>query len=148
MKFVFEGMEESGSEGLDELLWARKNTFLQNVDYICISDNYWLTTKKPCITYGLRGICYFHVEVICADKDMHSGTYGGILHEAMPDLIYLLNTLVDVNGKILIDDIYDKVDKILEKELESYKTIEFDVAEFRDSIGINKLVHNEDKVRN
>lgn len=105
LKFVFEGMEESGSEGLDELLWARKNTFLQNVDYICISDNYWLTTKKPCITYGLRGICYFHVEVICADKDMHSGTYGGILHEAMPDLIYLLNTLVDVNGKILIDDI-------------------------------------------
>lgn len=148
MKFVFEGMEESGSEGLDELLWARKNTFLQNVDYICISDNYWLTTKKPCITYGLRGICYFHVEVICADKDMHSGTYGGILHEAMPDLIYLLNTLVDVNGKILIDDIYGKVDKILEKELESYKTIEFDIAEFRDSTGINKLVHNEDKVRN
>lgn len=146
MKFVFEGMEESGSEGLDELLWARKNTFLQNIDYICISDNYWLTTKKPCITYGLRGICYFHVEVICADKDMHSGTYGGILHEAMPDLIYLLNTLVDVNGKILIDGIYDKVDKILEKELESYKTIEFDVAAFRDSIGINKLVHNEDKV--
>lgn len=141
-------MEESGSEGLDELLWARKNTFLQNVDYICISDNYWLTTKKPCITYGLRGICYFHVEVICADKDMHSGTYGGILHEAMPDLIYLLNTLVDVNGKILIDDIYGKVDKILEKELESYKTIEFDIAEFRDSTGINKLVHNEDKVRN
>lgn len=139
-------MEESGSEGLDELLWARKNTFLQNIDYICISDNYWLTTKKPCITYGLRGICYFHVEVICADKDMHSGTYGGILHEAMPDLIYLLNTLVDVNGKILIDGIYDKVDKILEKELESYKTIEFDVAAFRDSIGINKLVHNEDKV--
>lgn len=148
MKFVFEGMEESGSEGLDELLWARKNTFLQNVDYICISDNYWLTTKKPCITYGLRGICYFHVEVICADKDMHSGTYGGILHEAMPDLIYLLNTLVDVNGKILIDDIYGKVDKILEKELESYKTIEFDIAEFRDSTGINKLVHNENKVRN
>lgn len=148
MKFVFEGMEESGSEGLDELLWARKNTFLQSVDYICISDNYWLTTKKPCITYGLRGICYFHVEIICADKDMHSGMYGGILHEAMPDLIYLLNTLVDVNGKILIDGIYDNVDKILEKELESYKTIEFDIAEFRDSIGINKLVHNEDKVRN
>ncbi|XP_031773439.1 cytosolic non-specific dipeptidase [Apis florea] len=147
LKFVFEGMEESGSEGLDELLWARKNTFLQSVDYICISDNYWLTTKKPCITYGLRGICYFHIEIICADKDMHSGMYGGILHEAMPDLIYLLNTLVDVNGKILIDGIYDNVDKILEKELESYKTIEFDIAEFRDSIGINKLVHNEDKIQ-
>lgn len=42
IKFVFEGMEESGSEGLDELLMARKNDFFKDVDYVCISDNYWL----------------------------------------------------------------------------------------------------------
>lgn len=146
MKFVFEGMEENGSEGLDDLLWARKDTFLRGVDYICISDNYWLGTTKPCITYGLRGICYFQVEVICATKDLHSGTFGGAVHEAMPDLIYLMNTLVDVNGKILIDGIYDDVAPIIEKETESYKTIEFDVNEFRNSVGANKLAHNEDKV--
>lgn len=138
-------MEESGSEGLDDLLLARKDTFLQGVDYVCISDNYWLGTKKPCITYGLRGICYFQVEVTCAVKDLHSGTFGGSIHEGMADLIYLLNTLVDVNGKILIDGIYDNVTKILEKEIESYKTIEFDVAEYRDSVGTSKLAH-EDKV--
>ena len=58
------GMEESGSEGLDELLYSRKETeFMQNVDYVCISDNYWLGKNKPCITYGLRGICYFFIEV-------------------------------------------------------------------------------------
>ena len=57
-------MEESGSEGLDELLYSRKETeFMQNVDYVCISDNYWLGKNKPCITYGLRGICYFFIEV-------------------------------------------------------------------------------------
>ena len=146
LKFVFEGMEESGSEGLDDLLLARKDTFLQGVDYVCISDNYWLGTKKPCITYGLRGICYFQVEVTCAVKDLHSGTFGGSIHEGMADLIYLLNTLVDVNGKILIDGIYDNVTKILEKEIESYKTIEFDVAEYRDSVGTSKLAH-EDKIQ-
>lgn len=59
IKFVFEGMEESGSEGLDELLFARKDDFLASCDYVCISDNYWLGTTKPCVTYGLRGICYF-----------------------------------------------------------------------------------------
>ena len=139
-------MEESGSEGLDELLWARKDTFLQGVDYVCISDNYWLGTKKPCITYGLRGICYFQVEVTCAIKDLHSGSFGGTVHEAMADLIYLLDTLVDVNGKILIDGIYDNVVKILKTEIDSYETIEFDVAEFKNSIGSSKLAHNEDKV--
>lgn len=77
IKFVFEGMEESGSEGLDELLFARKGDFLHDIDYVCISDNYWLGKEKPCITYALRGICYFYVEVECATKDLHSGVFGG-----------------------------------------------------------------------
>ena len=63
-KFCFEGMEESGSEGLDTMLMERQNTkFMQEVDYCCISDNYWLGKEKPCLTYGLRGVCYFFIEV-------------------------------------------------------------------------------------
>lgn len=79
-KFCFEGMEESGSEGLDDLLFAQKNKFLADVDYVCISDNYWLGKTKPCITYGLRGICYFGIEVQCAAKDLHSGVFGGTVY--------------------------------------------------------------------
>lgn len=54
LKFCFEAMEESGSEGLEETLRARKDTFMKGVDFTCISDNYWLGKTKPCITYGLR----------------------------------------------------------------------------------------------
>ncbi len=72
-------MEESGSEGLDELLISKKNTFFKDVDYVCISDNYWLGTTKPCVTYGLRGLCYFSVEVTSSSKDLHSGMYGGTM---------------------------------------------------------------------
>lgn len=63
IKFCLEGMEESGSEGLDELIFAQRDAFFKDVDYVCISDNYWLGKKKPCITYGLRGICYYFIEV-------------------------------------------------------------------------------------
>jgi cytosolic nonspecific dipeptidase len=77
VKFILEGMEESGSEGLDELLFEEKDKFLADIDYVCISDNYWLGTTTPCITYGLRGICYFNIEVNCASKDLHSGVFGG-----------------------------------------------------------------------
>lgn len=49
IKFIFEGMEESGSEGLEELLFARKS-FFAGVDYVCISDNYWLGTSQRKIT--------------------------------------------------------------------------------------------------
>lgn len=77
LKFVFEGMEESGSEGLDDLIFSLKDTFLKGVDYCVISDNYWLGKTKPCLTYGLRGVCYFFIEVECAKKDLHSGVFGG-----------------------------------------------------------------------
>jgi len=47
LKFVFEGMEECGSEGLDPLLYSMKGSeFINNVDFACISDNYWLGTEK------------------------------------------------------------------------------------------------------
>lgn len=77
LQFVFEGMEESGSVGLDELLIQKKESFLKDVDYVCISDSYWLGTDKPCLTYGLRGMSSFYVEVEGSSKDLHSGMYGG-----------------------------------------------------------------------
>lgn len=63
IRFCLEGMEESGSEGLDALIFAQKDQFFKDVDFVCISDNYWLGKNKPCVTYGLRGICYFFIEV-------------------------------------------------------------------------------------
>ncbi|XP_014230542.1 cytosolic non-specific dipeptidase [Trichogramma pretiosum] len=147
VKFIFEGMEESGSEGLDELLWSRKDSFLKGVDYVCISDNYWMGTTKPCITYGLRGVCYFQLKVSCAKKDLHSGVFGGTVHEAMSDLIWMMNTLVDVNGKVQVEGIYDNVAKITPEELKIYDNIEFDVNEYKGSCGATKLPHNEDKAQ-
>ena len=82
---------------------------MQNVDYVCISDNYWLGKEKPCITYGLRGICYFFIEIECTSKDLHSGVFGGTVHEGMADLMHMMNTLIDKDGKILVDGIMDEV---------------------------------------
>lgn len=143
IKFVFEGMEESGSEGLDDLLYSKKDTFLKDVDYVCISDNYWLGKEKPCITYGLRGICYFFAEVECAAKDLHSGVFGGTVHEAMVDLVALLGSLVDPKGKITIPGIYDSVLELTEAENNLYGPIDFDMEEYRRDIGAPKLMHDK-----
>ena len=62
-------------------------SFLKNVDCFCISDNYWLGTSKPCITYGLRGITYFYLTVEGTKKDLHSGVFGGTVHEPMIDCV-------------------------------------------------------------
>ena len=50
-------MEESGSEGFNEAVEEVKaEGWLDDVDFTCISDNYWLGKTKPCITYGLRQV--------------------------------------------------------------------------------------------
>lgn len=147
IKFVLEGMEECGSEGLDDLLVEVQDTFLKGVDYVCISDNYWLGKEKPCLTYGLRGLCYFYLEVECASKDLHSGLFGGSIHEAMTDLIYLLDTLIDKDGQILVTDIYKDVTPLADNEQELYENIEFDVQEFKNDVGAAKLMHNDEKTK-
>ncbi|UXI19188.1 hypothetical protein NH340_JMT05131 [Sarcoptes scabiei] len=147
LKFVFEGMEESGSEGLDELMIKRKNDFLNDVDYVCISDNYWLGMKKPCLTYGLRGLSYFNIVIECSSKDLHSGIYGGSVHEAMTDLVKIFSSLVDSHGKILIDGIMDDVRPFTEDEISLYEKIDFCCEEFRNDIGTNCLIHHQDKIK-
>ncbi|KAI7191523.1 CNDP dipeptidase, partial [Hortaea werneckii] len=61
----FEGMEEYGSEGLDDFIMAecKPGKFFADADACCISDNYWLGTEKPCLTYGLRGCSYYSIEI-------------------------------------------------------------------------------------
>ncbi|XP_044514037.1 cytosolic non-specific dipeptidase [Gracilinanus agilis] len=142
VKFCLEGMEESGSEGLDDLIFSKKDTFFKDVDYVCISDNYWLGKKKPCVTYGLRGICYFFMEVECSDKDLHSGVYGGSVHEAMSDLITLMGCLVDRKGHILIPGINEAVAPLSDEELSSYQKIDFDLEEYAKDVGAKKLLHD------
>ncbi len=141
-------MEENGSRGLDQLLWSRKDTFLKDVDYVCISDSVWLGPSKPCITYGLRGTCYFELEVSCANSDLHSGFFGGNVYEAMTDLIYLMGTLVDLKGRILVDDIYENVREVTPEEVKIYESIDFDGEEFKRSIGAAKLLNDESKASN
>ena len=53
VQFVLEGMEESGSIGFERTLKSKRE-FLSDVEFVCISDNYWTGKKKPCLTYGLR----------------------------------------------------------------------------------------------
>lgn len=79
-------MEENGSVGLKEFIMQQKDKFFADVDTVTIVDNYWLGDKKPNLTYGLRGIVYFEVIVTGPGADLHSGQFGGMVHEPMVDL--------------------------------------------------------------
>lgn len=142
----FEGMEEYGSEGLDDFIRkeAKNGGFFEDADAVCISDNYWLGTEKPCLTYGLRGCNYYSVSVRGPGQDLHSGVFGGSAQEPMTDLVRVLGRLVDTHGKILIPGIQEMVADLTDDEKALYGDISFTMGNLHESLGSTTTVY-EDK---
>jgi len=144
IKFCLEGMEESGSLGLEQTVRSETDFFQKDVDWVCISDNYFLGKNKPCITYGLRGNCYFACEVTGASQDLHSGVFGGAVPEAMVELSHIFASLSDpATGKINVEGIYDQVDPVTDEERKLYKDIDFDMSAFQADVGCGRLTESE-----
>lgn len=145
-KFVFEGMEESGSVGFDDTvkLVASKSDFFKDIDFCCISDNYWISTKKPCLTYGLRGLCSVQMEVTGGKADLHSGSFGGMMYQPMDDLMALFQGLKDENENILIAGLQDEIMPITDEEKARYKDIYYDLEGVKKQQGVTKLRDEDD----
>ncbi|KAG8904868.1 hypothetical protein FRB99_001035 [Tulasnella sp. 403] len=159
LRFCFEGMEESGSEGLDDLIKSEvgPGKFFDGVDCVCISDNYWLNDRtidilrsssfyrvmptsifsqlQPCLTYGLRGISYYKVTISGPAKDLHSGVFGNTVHEPMTDLILLMSKLVTPSGDILIPGISELVAPLTNEERARYDVLDYSIADIEQSAG-------------
>lgn len=131
----FEGMEEYGSEGLDEFIAQEADKYFKDADAVCISDNYWLGTEKPCLTYGLRGCNYYSVEIKGPGQDLHSGVFGGSAQEPMTDLVRVMASLVDGKGKILIPGINDLVAPVTKEEQSLYGGIAYTMENLYESLG-------------
>ncbi|PFH51172.1 hypothetical protein AMATHDRAFT_3303 [Amanita thiersii Skay4041] len=147
LKFCFEGMEESGSEGLDELVEreAKRGGWFDGVDCVCISDNYWLNDRTPALTYGLRGLTYFKVTVSGPARDLHSGVFGRTVHEPMTDLVLLMSRLVDRDGRILIPGVEEMVAPPDEQEKAIYRKLDYSVQDVENAAG-GKIAVSDDKV--
>ncbi|KAF8960946.1 glutamate carboxypeptidase [Flammula alnicola] len=137
IRFCFEGMEESGSEGLDDLVRREsvKGGYFDGVDCVCISDNYWLNTRTPALTYGLRGLSYYKVTISGPARDLHSGVFGRTVHEPMTDLISLLGTLVSPQGDILVKGVDDMVAAADEEEKAIYAGLNYSINDIEEAAG-------------
>lgn len=141
----FEGMEEFGSDGLEELVMEEGKKFFADADAVCISDNYWLGTERPCLTYGLRGVNYYSIEVSGPGADLHSGVFGGLAHEPMTDLVRLMGSLVDPDGKILVKGIAEQVAPVTPEEESLYDDIAFTMETLHQSLGSTTTIFDDKK---
>lgn len=121
--FIIEGEEECGSIGFQKVVNNNKK-LIGDIDWIMLSNSYWLDDEIPCLNYGLRGVINASILVISEKPDRHSGVDGGVLKEPTMDLIQILGKLVDpVTNKILIPNFYDDVLPTTEREIEIYEKI-------------------------
>lgn len=137
VKFIIEGEEEIGSPSLEE--FCKKNKKMLQCDTILVSDTSMLAADKPSITTGLRGLAYWEIEVTAANRDLHSGIFGGAVANPISELCKILAQLIDKNGKIAIPHFYDDVEKVSSKERALIAQIPFDEEEYKADLGVKHL---------
>ena len=102
VKFLIEGEEEVGSEGLDAYLQTSAAAKKLECDIVVISDMSQFGRGQPAITYGLKGIAYFELFVTGPKQDLHSGVFGGSITNPANTLCKMLSALIDEKGRVQI----------------------------------------------
>ena len=107
VKCLFEGEEEIGSPNLPAFLAINRDRL--KADVVVISDMRMVAPNRPAITYALRGALGVEIEVKGQNRDLHSGLFGGAVHNPLQVLCELIAALHDSKGKIAIPGFYDHV---------------------------------------
>lgn len=137
IKFLIEGEEEVGSPNLGKFVAANKN--LLKADVILISDSSLLSMENPSLDIGVRGLSYIEVEVTGANRDLHSGTYGGAVANPITILAKMIASCHDENNHITIPGFYDDVVEATKKERELLNKAPYDEKEYKDELGVKEL---------
>jgi acetylornithine deacetylase/succinyl-diaminopimelate desuccinylase-like protein len=114
IKVLFEGEEEIGSPNLEPFIASHKD--LLACDFVLNVDAGIIAPDVPAINYALRGLAYFEIEVKGPAKDLHSGMFGGAVHNPAQVLCELIAGMHDAEGRVTLPGFYDKVRPLSDEE--------------------------------
>ncbi|GAB4049020.1 dipeptidase [Spirosoma litoris] len=138
VKVMIEGEEEVGSDHLGT--FVKENREMLKADVILISDTSIISNETPSIEMGLRGLSYVEVQVTGANRDLHSGVYGGGVANPINVLCEMIASLHDENGRVTIPGFYDKVIDLSDTERAELAKAPFDLEEYKKDLGINDVL--------
>jgi acetylornithine deacetylase/succinyl-diaminopimelate desuccinylase-like protein len=137
IKFLIEGEEEIGSPNLGKFVAAHKD--LLKADVILISDSSMLSMENPSLDTGVRGLSYIQVEVTGANRDLHSGTYGGAVANPITILAQMIASCHDKKNHITIPGFYDDVAAATKEERKLLKKAPYNEQEYMADLGVKEL---------
>jgi acetylornithine deacetylase/succinyl-diaminopimelate desuccinylase-like protein len=132
---LIEGEEEVGSHNLEPFLKAHRGEM--RADVAVISDTGMWDIDTPAITASLRGLVYMQVLLKAANRDLHSGMYGGSALNPINALVAALAKLRDANGRITLPGFYDNVAEVPAEQADQWKTLGFDEQKYLADIGLS-----------
>lgn len=133
IKVLIEGEEEVGSVSLWDYVQANKEKL--KAEALIVSDTAMLGKAVPSITYGLRGLNYYQIEITGPARDLHSGVYGGAVPNPLTVLTELFAKLHDKNFRVTVPGFYDDVDKIPAAERKALNTLPWHKRDFERAVG-------------
>jgi len=137
VKFIIEGEEEIGSPNLGKFIEDHKD--LLACDFALNPDTGMVAPDLPTITYALRGLAYFEIRVYGPNQDLHSGVFGGTVHNPGQAICELVAGMHGENGRITLPDYYDKVQALTEKERAEIARLPKDEAWYLEHTGAPAL---------
>ncbi|MEF2967964.1 dipeptidase [Paenibacillus sp. M1] len=141
IKFCIEGEEEITSPNLPSFLEANQDKLA--ADVVLISDTQLLEPGKPAICVGLRGLCSLEVTVRTANTDLHSGTFGGGVPNALHALVALLSSLHDDQGRVAVEGFYKGVPELTADLRKEFDKLQFNEEKLRADLGLDTLFGEE-----
>jgi acetylornithine deacetylase/succinyl-diaminopimelate desuccinylase-like protein len=141
LKFMIEGEEEVGSENLTP--FCKKYADKLACDVVLISDTGIIAQDIPSITTGLRGLSYMEVEVTGANRDLHSGIYGGAVANPLNVLSQMIASMKNDKNEIAIPGFYDDVEIISDTERAEMNEAPFSIDNYKSALEIDEVEGEE-----
>jgi acetylornithine deacetylase/succinyl-diaminopimelate desuccinylase-like protein len=143
VKVLLEGEEEIGSPRMAGFVREQRERLA--ADLVITSDGPVHESGRSCIIFGVRGVLSFELRARGANRDLHSGNWGGIAPNPLWTLVHLLATMKDEHGRVTIDGFYDDVLPLTELERAALDAVPNDAEGIRASLGITRFDEPADR---
>jgi acetylornithine deacetylase/succinyl-diaminopimelate desuccinylase-like protein len=141
---MIEGEEECGSQHLFKFVRDNADEFKLDLALVC--DTAMWDQQTPAVTTSLRGLVYEDVKITCADRDLHSGVFGGAAQNPLRLLAKILGAMWDDNGRVTIPGFYDGVKDLPADIKADLKALDLTPEKFLGPIGLKTSAGEKDRL--
>lgn len=143
LTILLEGEEETGSPSLLPFLESNREEL--SCDFAMVCDTGMWDPQTPAMTIMLRGMMAEEIELTAANRDLHSGHYGGAARNPIHLLCDILSGLHDENGKVVLPGFYDGVSELPKDVSDIWQKLDFSESGFLNPIGLQQPAGESDR---